>query len=265
VETMKHRSDEEIELIKQSSLLVGKAIAAVAEKLRPGITTESMDEVADEFIRSHGGIPAFKGFKKFPASICVSINAQVVHGIPGKYELKEGDVVSVDCGVLMNSFYGDSAYTFLVGEGDEKVKRLLRVTKESLYKGIEHAVAGKRVGDISNAVQEHAESNGYSVVRELVGHGIGKQLHEKPEIPNYGRKGDGKTLIENMTIAIEPMINMGKRNVTQDRDGWTIRTVDGMPSAHFEHTVAVRKEKAEILSTFEFIEKVLQNNKEVTI
>ncbi len=262
---MKYRSDEEIELIKQSSLLVGKTIAAVAEKLRPGITTASMDEVADEFIRSHGGIPAFKGFKKFPASICVSVNSQVVHGIPGKYELKEGDVVSVDCGVLMNSFYGDSAYTFMVGEGDEKVKRLLRVTKESLYKGIEHAVAGKRVGDISNAVQEHAESNGYSVVRELVGHGIGKQLHEKPEIPNYGRKGDGKTLMENMTIAIEPMINMGKRNVTQDRDGWTIRTADGMPSAHFEHTVAVRKEKAEVLSTFEFIEKVLQNNKEVTI
>jgi len=262
---MIHRSDEEVELIKQSSLLVGKAIAAVAEKLRPGITTESMDEVADEFIRSHGGIPAFKGFKKFPASICVSINSQVVHGILGKYELKEGDVVSVDCGVLMNSFYGDSAYTFLVGEGDEKVKRLLRVTKESLYKGIEHAVAGKRVGDISYAVQEHAESNGYSVVRELVGHGIGKQLHEKPEIPNYGRKGDGKTLLENMTIAIEPMINMGKRNVTQDRDGWTIRTADGMPSAHFEHTVAVRKNKAEILSSFEFIEEVLQKNKEVTI
>jgi methionyl aminopeptidase len=262
---MKHRSDEEIELIKQSSLLVGKAIAAVAEKLRPGITTASMDTVADEFIRSHGGIPAFKGFKKFPASICVSINSQVVHGIPGSYELKEGDVVSVDCGVLMNSFYGDSAYTFLVGEGDEKVKHLLRVTKESLYKGIEHAVAGKRVGDISSAVQQHAESNGYSVVRELVGHGIGKQLHEKPEIPNYGRKGDGKTLLENMTIAIEPMINMGKRNVTQDRDGWTIRTADGMPSAHFEHTVAVRKEKAEVLSTFEFIEEVLQKNKEVTI
>jgi methionyl aminopeptidase len=262
---MKYRSDEEIELIKQSSLLVGKAIAAVAEKLRPGITTASMDTVADEFIRSHGGIPAFKGFKKFPASICVSINSQVVHGIPGSYELKEGDVVSVDCGVLMNSFYGDSAYTFLVGEGDEKVKHLLRVTKESLYKGIEHAVAGKRVGDISSAVQQHAESNGYSVVRELVGHGIGKQLHEKPEIPNYGRKGDGKTLLENMTIAIEPMINMGKRNVTQDRDGWTIRTADGMPSAHFEHTVAVRKEKAEVLSTFEFIEEVLQKNKEVTI
>lgn len=262
---MKYRSEEEIELIKQSSLLVGKTIAAVAQMLRPGITTASMDVVADEFIRSHGGIPAFKGFKKYPASICVSVNSQVVHGIPGKYELKEGDVVSVDCGVLMNSYYGDSAYTFLVGEGDEKVKRLLKVTKECLYLGIEHAVAGKRVGDISYAVQEHAESNGYSVVRELVGHGIGKQLHEKPEVPNYGKKGDGKTLLENMTIAIEPMINLGKRNVTQDRDGWTIRTADGMPSAHFEHTVAVRKEKAEILSTFEFIEEVLLKNKEIAV
>lgn len=262
---MKYKSDEEIELIKQSSLLVGKTIAAVAQMLRPGITTASMDVVADEFIRSHGGIPAFKGFKKFPASICVSVNSQVVHGIPGSYELREGDVVSVDCGVLMNSYYGDSAYTFMVGEGDEKIKRLLKVTKECLYKGIEHAVTGKRVGDISHAVQHHAESSGYSVVRELVGHGIGKQLHEKPEIPNYGKPGTGKTLMENMTIAIEPMINMGKRNVTQDRDGWTIRTSDGMPSAHFEHTVAVRKEKAEVLSTFEFIEEVLQKNKEVTI
>jgi methionyl aminopeptidase len=233
--------------------------------LRPGITTASMDVLADEFIRSHGGIPAFKGFKKYPASICVSVNSQVVHGIPGKYELKEGDVVSVDCGVVMNSYYGDSAYTFIVGEADEKAKRLLRVTKECLYRGIEHAVAGKRVGDISHAVQEHAESNGYSVVRELVGHGIGKQLHEKPEIPNYGKPGSGKILEENMTIAIEPMINMGKRNVTQDRDGWTIRTADGMPSAHFEHTVAVRKDKAEILSTFQYIEEVFQKNKEVTI
>ena len=262
---IKYKSDEEIELIRQSSLLVGKTIAAVAQMLRPGITTASMDAVADEFIRSHGGVPAFKGFKKYPASICVSVNSQVVHGIPGKYELKEGDVVSVDCGVVMNSFYGDSAYTFIVGEADEKVKNLLRVTKECLYRGIEHAVAGKRVGDISHAVQLHAESNGYSVVRELVGHGIGRQLHEKPEIPNYGRKGDGKTLQENMTIAIEPMINMGKRNVTQDRDGWTIRTADGMPSAHFEHTVAVRKDRAEILSTFEYIEEVLLKNKEIAV
>lgn len=265
LETVKYKSDEEIELIKQSSLLVGKAIAEVARILRPGITTASMDVLADDFIRSHGGIPAFKGFKKFPASICVSVNSQVVHGIPGHYELREGDVVSVDCGVLMNSYYGDSAYTFIVGEGNEKVKRLLRITKECLYNGIENAVAGKRVGDISHAIQQHAENNGYSVVRELVGHGIGKQLHEKPEIPNYGKPGSGKTLIENMTIAIEPMINMGKRNVTQDKDGWTIRTADGMPSAHFEHTVAVKKERAEILSTFEYIEEALQKNKEVTI
>ncbi len=261
----KYKSDEEIELIKQSSLLVGKTIAAVAQILRPGITTASMDVIADEFIRSHGGIPAFKGFKNYPASICVSVNSQVVHGIPGNYVLREGDVVSVDCGVVMNAYFGDSAYTFIIGEADEKVKRLLKVTKECLYRGIENAVAGKRIGDISHAVQEHAESNGFSVVRELVGHGIGKQLHEKPEIPNYGKPGSGKTLLENMTIAIEPMINMGKRNVTQDKDGWTIRTSDGMPSAHFEHTVAVRKEGAEILSTFQFIEEVLQKNKEVTI
>src|SRR5258706_1859837 len=261
----KYKSDEEIELIKQSSLLVGKTIAAVAQILRPGITTASMDVIADEFIRSHGGIPAFKGFKNYPASICVSVNSQVVHGIPGNYVLREGDVVSVDCGVVMNAYFGDSAYTFIIGEADEKVKRLLKVTKECLYRGIENAVAGKRIGDISHAVQEHAESNGFSVVRELVGHGIGKQLHEKPEIPNYGKPGSGKTLLENMTIAIEPMINMGKRNVTQDKDGWTIRTSDGMPSAHLEHTVAVRKEGAEILSTFQFIEEVLQKNKEVTI
>ena len=260
-----YKSEEEIELIRQSSLLVGKTIAAAAAILRPGITTESIDVVADQFIRDNGGIPAFKNYNGFPKSICISVNSQVVHGIPGSYELKEGDVVSVDCGVLMNDYFGDSAYTFIIGEADEKIKNLLRVTKECLYKGIENAVTGKRVGDISNAVQWHAESNGYSVVRELVGHGIGKKLHEKPEVPNYGKPGSGKALHEGMTIAIEPMINMGKRNVVQERDGWTVRTTDGMPSAHFEHTVVVRKDKAEILSTFEFIEEVLQKNKEVTI
>ncbi|HLG35258.1 MAG TPA: type I methionyl aminopeptidase [Bacteroidia bacterium] len=260
-----YRSEEEIELIRQSSLLVGKTLAAVAALLKPGVTTAAIDSVADKFIRDGGGIPAFKNYNGFPASVCVSVNSQVVHGIPGSYELKDGDVVSVDCGVLMNSFYGDSAYTFIIGEADEKVKNLLRVTKECLYKGIEHAVAGKRVGDISNAVQFHAESHGYSVVRELVGHGVGRKLHEKPEVPNYGNPGSGKQLQQGMTIAIEPMINMGKRNVIQERDGWTVRTSDGMPSAHFEHTVAVRKEKAEILSTFEFIEEALNKNKAITI
>lgn len=265
VEMNNYRSEEEIELIRQSSLLVGKTLAAVAAMLKPGITTAEIDLLSDKFIRDHGGVPAFKNYNGFPASVCVSVNSQVVHGIPGSYELKEGDVVSVDCGVLMNEFFGDSAYTFIIGEADEKIKNLLRVTKESLYKGIEFAVAGKRVGDISNAVQYHAESNGYTVVRELVGHGVGRKLHEKPEVPNYGKAGSGKVLQEGMTIAIEPMINMGKRNVIQERDGWTVRTQDGMPSAHFEHTVAVRKEKAEILSTFDFIEEALQKNKEVTI
>ena len=251
-----YKTEEEINLIRQSSLLVGKTLAAVAAMLKPGITTAQIDSVADQFIRDHGGVPAFKNYNGFPASVCVSVNSQVVHGIPGSYELKDGDVVSVDCGVVMNSFYGDSAYTFIIGEADEKIKNLLRVTKECLYKGIEQAVAGKRVGDISHAVQYHAESHGYSVVRELVGHGVGKMLHEKPEIPNYGKPGTGKILTEGMTIAIEPMINMGKRNVVQERDGWTVRTADGLPSAHFEHTVAVRKDKAEILSSFKYIEEL---------
>lgn len=260
-----YKSEEEIELIRQSSLLVGKTLAAIASMLKPGITTAAVDSVADKFIRDHGGVPAFKNYNGFPASVCVSVNSQVVHGIPGNYELKNGDVVSVDCGVLMNSFFGDSAYTFIIGEADEKVKNLLRVTKECLCKGIEQAVAGKRIGDIGNAVQYHAESSGYSVVRELVGHGVGRKLHEKPEVPNYGKAGSGKVLSEGMVIAIEPMINMGNRNVVQERDGWTVRTQDGLPSAHFEHTVVVRKGRAEILSTFEFIEEVLQQNKEVTI
>jgi methionyl aminopeptidase len=260
-----YRSEEEIELIRQSSLLVGKTLAAIAAMLKPGITTATIDDVAEKFIRDNGGVPAFKNYNGFPKSVCVSVNSQVVHGIPGSYELKDGDVVSVDCGVVMNSFYGDSAYTFIIGEADDKVKRLLQVTKECLYKGIEQALTGNRVGDISHAVQEHAESNGYSVVRELVGHGVGRKLHEKPEVPNYGNAGSGKVLQEGMTIAIEPMINMGKRNVVQERDGWTVRTQDGLPSAHFEHTVAVRKEKAEILSTFDYIEEVLTTNKEVTI
>jgi len=260
-----YKSKEEIELIRRSSLLVGKTLATVAAMLKPGITTASIDLVADQFIRDNGGIPAFKDYNGFPASVCVSVNSHVVHGIPGSYELKEGDVVSVDCGVLMNLYYGDSAFTFIIGEADEKIKNLLRVTKECLKKGIENAIAGKRVGDISYAVQHHAESSGYSVVRELVGHGIGKKLHEKPEVPNYGKPGSGKTLHEGMTIAIEPMINMGKRNVVQENDGWTVRTADGMPSAHFEHTVAVGRNNAEILSTFKYIEEVLQKNKEITV
>jgi methionyl aminopeptidase len=255
------KSHEEIELIRQSSLLVGKTLAAVAREIREGVSTLALDKVAEEFIRDNGGVPAFKGYRGFPGTLCVSVNAQVVHGIPGKYELKSGDVISVDCGVKMNGYYGDSAFTFPIGEVKPEVLNLLKVTKESLYCGIEKAVSGGRIGDISEAVQNHAEKHGYGVVRELVGHGVGKHLHEEPEVPNYGRKGSGPKLSEGLVIAIEPMINMGKRNIRQERDGWTITTADGLPSAHFEHTIAVRSGKADILSSFDEIEQVLKERK----
>lgn len=251
------KTDEEIELIRQSSLLVSKTHAEVAKVIRPGITTLELDKLAEEFIRDNGGVPAFKGYNGFPFSLCISPNEQVVHGFPGKYVLKDGDIVSVDCGVVMNGWYGDSAYTFAIGEVKPEIIKLLRVTKESLYKAIENAVAGKRLGDVSEAVQTHAETNGYSVVRELVGHGIGKKLHEGPEVPNYGKKGSGIKLQEGLVIAIEPMINMGKKNIRQESDGWTITTADKQPSAHFEHTVAIKAGKADVLSTFEYIEEVL--------
>lgn len=249
------KSKEEIELIRISSLLVGKTLAEVAKHIKPGVTTLELDKVAEEFIRDNKATPAFKGYHEFPNTLCISVNKAVVHGIPGKTELKEGDIVSVDCGVLMNDYYGDSAYTFAVGEIKPEVQKLLKVTKESLYKGIEMVVAGKRLGDVSEAIQSHAESNGFSVVRELVGHGIGKSLHESPEVPNYGKKGSGMKMQEGLVIAIEPMINLGKKGVRHESDGWTIVTADGLPSAHFEHTVALVNGKAEILSTFEYIEK----------
>ena len=252
------KTNEEIELIRESSLLVGKTLAEVAKAIKPGVKTAELDIIAEQFIRDNKAEPAFKGYKGFPSSLCISPNSVVVHGIPGNYELKEGDIISVDCGVVMNGFYGDSAYTFTVGEVSEEVKKLLKVTKESLYKGIENAVEGKRVGDISAAVQQYCESFGYGVVRELVGHGVGKSLHEEPEVPNYGKRGRGLKLTEGIVIAIEPMINMGKRNVKQDNDGWTVRTADNKPSVHFEHTVAVKKGKADILSSFVEIEEVLK-------
>jgi methionyl aminopeptidase len=259
---MIHRkSKEEIELIRESSLLVAKTLAEVARLIKPGVSTLAMDKIAEEFIRDNAAIPAFKGYNNFPNTLCVSVNAQVVHGIPGIYELKDGDIVSVDCGVLKNDYYGDSAYTFTVGEVEEKVVQLLKVTKESLYKGIAMAIVGKRVGDISDAVQTHAESNGYSVVRELVGHGVGKSLHEEPEVPNFGKRGSGPKLQEGMVLAIEPMINMGRKEVRHERDGWTVTTVDKLPSAHFEHTIAVGVEKADVLSTFDYIEEVLKQQK----
>lgn len=253
-----YKSNEEIELIRESSLLVAKTLAEVAKVIKPGITTASLDKVAEDFITSNNAKPAFKGYNGFPFTLCISVNAQVVHGMPGSYELRDGDIISVDCGVFMNGYYGDSAYTFAVGEVKPEVLKLLKVTKECLYKGIEKSVAGLRIGDISAAVQEHAEANGFTVVRELVGHGVGKSLHESPEVPNYGKKGKGLKLQEGLVLAIEPMINLGKKEIKQESDGWTITTADKMPSAHFEHTVAIRKGKADILSSFSYVEEVLK-------
>ena len=252
---MYYKTEEEIDLIRESSLLVAKTLAEIAGLIKPGITTQALDEIAEEFIRDNGGMPAFKGYNGFPNTLCVSPNDQVVHGIPNGRALKDGDILSVDCGVVMNGYYGDSAFTYEVGEVNVQIKQLLKVTKESLYKAIEMAVEGNRVGDIGYAVQKHAESFGYGVVRELVGHGVGKNLHESPEVPNYGRKGKGILLKEGLVIAIEPMINMGERGIMQHNDGWTITTLDNKPSAHFEHTIVVRKGKAEILSSFVEIEK----------
>lgn len=252
-----YKKNEEVEYIRRSSLLVARTLGEVAKHIKPGVTTLALDKLAEEFIRDNGGSPAFKGYNGFPNSLCISPNEQVVHGIPGKNILVEGDIVSVDCGVLLDGYYGDSAFTFAVGEVTEEKVRLLRVTRECLNIAIENAIEGRRLGDISWAVQEHAEKNRYSVVRELVGHGIGKHLHEKPEVPNYGKRGSGLVLKEGLVLAIEPMINMGKRNVIQEKDGWTIRTADKKPSAHFEHTVAIGKEKAYVLSTFEYVDAVI--------
>jgi len=256
------RSEEEIALIRESNLLVSKTLAEVAGWIRPGITTLELDRIAEQFIRDHGAEPGFKGYNGYPNTLCTSVNSEVVHGIPSSYELKEGDIVSVDCGVFWNGYYGDTAFTFEVGEVSEEVKKLLRITREALMKGIEQAVAGKRVGDISFAVQHHAESAGYSVVRELVGHGLGKKLHEPPEVPNYGNRGQGVKLRKGLVICIEPMINMGGKHILGEKDGWTIRTADNLPSAHFELAVAVDEKKADVLSTFRFIEEILeQKNK----
>ena len=253
------KTPEEIALLRVSNQLVGKTLAEVAKHIRVGVTTLELDKIAEDFIRSNGALPGFLGYGGFPNTLCVSVNDQVVHGIPSNYALKEGDIVSVDCGVLQNGYYGDSAYTFCVGKVDEKVKKLLKITKESLSLGIDSAQHGNRVGDIGYAIQKHCQAAGFSVVRKLVGHGVGKNLHEDPEVPNFGKRGQGVLLKEGMVIAIEPMINMGNRDVVQEKDGWTIRTIDRKPSAHFEHTIAVRKGKAEILSTFDYIEEVLNS------
>ena len=253
------KTEEEINLIKESAQVLGKAHAEVAQWVKPGITTKKLDTIAEDYIRSFGGIPSFKGFNNFPASLCMSVNEVVVHGIPGNYELKDGDIVSIDCGVKLNGFHSDSAYTYPVGEVSKEVMDLLTATKKSLYKGIEQAVDGLRVGDIGFAVQHYCEQRGYTVVRELVGHGVGRELHEAPEVPNYGKRGKGLRLKEGMVLAIEPMINLGTKSVMQEKDGWTIRTTDRKYSAHFEHTVVVRKGQAEILTTFDYIEQVTAN------
>ncbi|MGC9470166.1 MAG: type I methionyl aminopeptidase [Bacteroidales bacterium] len=252
------RSEEEIGLIRESNLLVSKTLAEVARWIRPGITTLELDRIAEQFIRDHGAEPGFKGYNGYPSTLCTSVNSEVVHGIPSSYELKEGDIVSVDCGVFWNGYYGDTAFTFEVGKVSEEVKKLLRITREALMKGIEQAVVGRRVGDISFAVQHHAESAGYSVVRELVGHGLGRKLHEPPEVPNYGNRGQGVKLRKGLVICIEPMINMGEKHILGAKDGWTIRTADDLPSAHFELAVAVDEKKADVLSTFRFIEEALE-------
>ena len=256
-----YRSEEEIDLLRESSLLVGKTLAEVAKHLKPGVRTIDLDKIAEEFIRDHQAIPGFKDYRGYPGTLCVSINDQVVHGIPGERIINEGDIVSIDCGVLKDSYYGDSAYTFAVAVEDEDKIELLEITKEALYKGISMAVAGNRIGDVGFIIQNHVEKYGFSAVRDLVGHGIGKEMHEDPQVPNYGKRDFGVKLKEGMVICIEPMINLGKKEVVQENDGWTIRTIDGKPSAHFEHEIVVRKGKAEILSSFKLIEEVLNLQK----
>lgn len=253
-----YKSVEEIELIRTSSLLLSRTNAEIAKAIKPGVKTIELDKIAESFIKDNGGIPAFLNYNGFPYSLCISVNDQIVHGFPGSYELKEGDIVSIDCGVVLNKYISDSAYTFPVGEISAEVKKLLEVTRECLNQAIDKAVAGNRVGDIGFAVQEHAEKHGYGVVKELVGHGVGISLHEKPEVPNYGKRGTGIKLEEGMVLAIEPMINMGRAGVKFWKDGWTVSTIDGKPSAHYEHTVAVRKGKADVLTTFDFIQEVLE-------
>lgn len=251
------KNAEEIELMRESALIVSKTLGMLAGEIKPGISTLELDALAETCIRDHGAIPGFLGLYDFPNTLCMSPNAQVVHGIPNKEPLQEGDVISIDCGSLKNGYYGDHAYTFAVGEIDPKTQKLLDVTKESLYKGIAEFKSGNRIGDLAFAIQNHAESAGYGVVRELVGHGLGTTMHEGPEVPNYGRRGRGKKFQEGMVLAIEPMINRGTHRIKQLNDGWTILTADGLPSAHFEHNVALVDGKPELLSTFQYIYEAL--------
>ena len=254
------KTNEEIELLRENNILVSETLAEVGRHIQPGVTTKELDRIAEDFIRAHGAVPAFLGYQGYPASLCISVNEHVVHGIPSdKIVLKEGDIVSVDCGTFMKGFVGDSAYTFAVGEVADDVKQLLEVTKEALRKGAAQAKAGNRVGDISAAVQDYAESFGYGVVRELEGHGLGRKMHEEPGVPNYGARGRGPLLKEGMVICIEPMITMGDRRVVFERDGWTVRTKDRKPAAHYEFAVAVGKEGPDILTDFGIIEESINN------
>ena len=255
-----YKTAEEIERLRESNLLVSKTLAEIAKYIKPGISTEKIDAIAEEFIRDHKAVPAFLGYNGYPKTLCTSVNSQVVHGIPSAYILKEGDLLSVDCGVILNGYIGDTAYSYAVGTVSDEKQKLMKITKEALYLGVEQAVVGNRIGDIAWAVQTHCEAHGYSVVREMVGHGIGNRLHEEPEVPNYGKRGTGTLLQKGLVICIEPMINLGKRHIVQERDGWTIRTGDNQPSAHFELAVAVDVGKPDILSTFEYIEEVLKQN-----
>lgn len=247
------KTAEEIELIRESALIVSKTLGMLASEIKPGINTLKLDALAETFIRDHGAVPGFLGLYDFPNTLCMSPNAQIVHGIPNETPLEEGDIISIDCGVLKNNFYGDHAYTFAVGEIAPETEKLLKITKEALYAGIDQFRLGKRMGDLAFAIQSYVEKEGYGVVRELVGHGLGTNMHEGPEVPNYGRKGSGKKFQEGMVLAIEPMINQGVRRIKQLKDGWTILTADGLPSAHFEHNVALVNGKPKLLSTFQYI------------
>ena len=252
------KTDEEIELLREANLVVARTLGEVAKWVAPGITTRRLNQIADEYIRSQGCVPGFLGLYGFPGSVCISVNEHVVHGIPSNYALEDGDIVSVDCGAVTPAGYnGDSTYTFCVGEVSDEVKQLLKTTKEALYEGISKAVPGNRIGDIGHAVQDYCEKRGYGVVREFVGHGVGKKLHEDPEVPNYGRRGTGPLIKNGMTIAIEPMINLGSKNIITESDGWTCRTKDRKPSAHFEHSIAVHHGKPDILSSFDYVQEVL--------
>ena len=250
---IKIKTREEIEIMRESALVVSKTLGMLAKEVKPGVSTLYLDKLAEDFIREQGAIPGFLGLYDFPNTLCMSPNDQVVHGIPNKAPLKEGDIISIDCGALKNNFYGDHAYTFAVGDIDPETEKLLKITKESLYVGIREFKINNRVGDVGYAIQNYCESHGYGVVRELVGHGLGSKMHEDPEMPNYGRRGRGKKFVEGMVVAIEPMINMGTQRIRQHKDGWTITTLDNKPSAHFEHDVALVDGKPELLSTFAYI------------